>query len=143
MWQCSVFGQTSIIKAIHAVLPGEYLSACPCRDAPAIRKRDRLHIVMCGKEGCDLIAVLFRQYRAGDIQQLTPRREQRPERSQQTSLQICRHTDVLWPTSQLDIRMATYDAGGAAGRIQQDAFKATPVPPGLGLSSVRPLQGRL
>ncbi len=82
-----------------------------------------------GKEGADLVAVLFRQDGAGGVEQGAAAFQLAPEGVQNTALQLGQLADVLITAQPLDVWVAADDTGGGAGSIQQDAVELTLRPP--------------
>ena len=92
-------------------------------------QRHQTGILGVSQEGADLVAVLFRQHRAGGIEQGTAAFELRPEGVQNAALELSQLADVLIPAQPLDVGVAADDAGGGAGGVQQDAVELALGPP--------------
>ena len=71
----------------------------------------------------DQAALLFRQHRAGGVEQRTAGAEQRPKIVEQALLQAGQLANVLLAAQGLDVRMAANHARAGAGGIQQDAVE--------------------
>ena len=84
----------------------------------------------------DLLVALLGKHGTSDVDQPTPRREQRPERRQQPSLLPRALLDVPLPPQQLDVRVAPDHAARGAGGVEQDRVEGRAVPPAGRLAGV-------
>ncbi len=93
---------------------------------------------LANEKGVDLRAVFFRENRAGRVQQLAARLQQRPECVENVRLQVSEAPDIAFAAQILDVRMATHDAGSRAGHVGQNGVERLAIPPSVPKPCNRP-----
>ena len=80
-----------------------------------VAKRVGLGLTLCAKDG------------TGGVEQAATGLEQGPKRVHQFSLRLGQGTDVVGPAQPAHVGVTAHDAGGAAGRVEQDGVEGPAV----------------
>lgn len=101
---------------------------------PRRRQQGGLRVVR--KERFDLICAFSPEHRAGAVQQSATRFQQGPQRFKQPGLNERQLGNIRFTAQPANIRVATHDARGRAGRIEQNCIEQLTIPPSRGVGCI-------
>src|SRR5690606_5700228 len=109
-------------------------------ELPLGTRKTREQVARCGgwvsggvalKERWCLVAAFGTEHRTGGITEPAARAQQGPQGVAQRALRLRQGRDIAFAAQPAHVGVATHDARGGAGRVQQDGVERAAVPPGV------------